>query len=320
MVGMDQVMGYPRFTFGNVDLMGGISILPTLIGVFAIAELLRKVPTASAHIQSPPPPVKKPFAGVWPLMWRYKGGIARSSVMGTLIGALPGAGADIAAWISYALARRISRTPHKFGTGHAEGLVSASSANNAALSGAYIPALVFGIPGDTITAIVIGVLLMKGITPGPDVFQSDPALVSAIFIVFLLANLLLLPLGLLAVRGARHVLSVPPTVLFPLILIFCIVGAFATNNSSFDIWIMLALGILAYFMAENGFPVGPLILAVILGPIVEGNFMRSIIKADGNLLLFFERPIAAVLGVLAIAIWTAIGGGHLWKVLRDRRS
>ena len=318
MVGMDQVLGYPRFTFGNVDLMGGISILPTLIGVFAIAELLRKIPTASTHIQSLPPPVKKPFAGVWPLMWRYKGGVARSSVLGTLIGALRGAGADIAAWICYALARRLSKTPEKFGSGHPEGLVSASSANNAALSGAYIPALVFGIPGDTITAIVIGVLLMKGITPGPDVFQSDPALVSAIFIVFLLANLLLLPLGLLAVRGARHVLSVPPTVLFPLILIFCIVGAFATNNSSFDIWIMLALGILAYFMAENAFPVGPLILAVILGPIVEGNFMRSIIKADGNLLLFFERPIAAVLGVLAIGIWAGIAGSHLWKAMRTR--
>ncbi len=211
MVGMDSVSGQIRFTFGISDLLGGISILPVLIGLFAIAELLRRMPEIGHTHFPPPPPVEKPFSGVGRLMWQYKGGIARSGVLGTLIGALPGAGADIASWISYALSRKLSRTPEKYGTGHPEGLVAASSANNAALSGAYIPALVFGIPGDTITAIIIGVLMMKGITPGPDVFTSSATLVNAIFIVFILANLLLLPLGMLAIRGARHILAVPST-------------------------------------------------------------------------------------------------------------
>lgn len=320
MVGMSSVSGQMRFIFGIPELLSGISILPVLIGLFAVAELLRRMPEIGRVSLPTPPSVKKPFEGVGGILWKYKGGMARSGMLGTLIGALPGAGADIASWISYALARKLSRTPEKFGTGHPEGLVSASSANNAALSGAYIPALVFGIPGDTITAIIIGVLMMKGVTPGPDVFTTDAALVNAIFIVFLLANLLLLPLGLVAVRGARHILSVPSGVLYPLILLFCIVGAYATNNSMLDIWLMLGLGLLAYVMAENDFPIGPMILAVILGPIVEGNFLRSMIKANGDLLMLFDRPIAATLGILALLVWVAIIVSTLWSVRRASRK
>lgn len=320
MVGMSSVSGQMRFIFGIPELLSGISILPVLIGLFAVAELLRRMPEIGRISLPTPPPVKKPFEGVGGMLWKYKGGMARSGILGTLIGALPGAGADIASWISYALARKLSRTPEKFGTGHPEGLVSASSANNAALSGAYIPALVFGIPGDTITAIIIGVLMMKGVTPGPDVFTTDAALVNAIFIIFLVANLLLLPLGLVAVRGARHILSVPSGVLYPLILLFCIVGAYATNNSMLDIWLMLGLGLLAYVMAENDFPIGPMILAVILGPIVEGNFLRSMIKANGDLLMLFERPIAATLGSLALLVWVAIIVSTLWSMRRASRK
>ncbi|QFT83668.1 Tripartite tricarboxylate transporter TctA family protein [Halomonas sp. THAF12] len=319
MVGMDSVSGQIRFIFGVPELMGGISILPVLIGLFAVAELLRRLPEIGRGALPTPPPVKRPFAGVAGLVWRYKGGVARSSVLGTLIGALPGAGADIASWISYAISRRLSRTPEKFGTGHPEGLVAASSANNAALSGAYVPALVFGIPGDTITAIIIGVLMMKGVTPGPDVFTTDAALVNAILLSFLIANLLLLPLGLLAVRGARHILSVPASVLYPLILLFCIVGAYAANNSMLDVWLMLGLGLIAYVLAENDFPIGPMILAVILGPVVESNFMRSMIKSGGDLSALFERPIAAGLGGLAILVWLAIIGSTLWATRRTAR-
>ncbi|GAA5174379.1 tripartite tricarboxylate transporter permease [Modicisalibacter zincidurans] len=320
MVGMSSVSGQARFTFGVPDLLGGISILPVLIGLFAVAELMRRIPEVGRISIPRPPPVKKPFAGVGEAMWRYKGGVMRSGFLGTLIGALPGAGADIASWICYALSRKLSRTPEKFGTGHPEGLVAASAANNAALSGAYIPALVFGIPGDTITAIIIGVLMMKGITPGPDVFTNDAALVNAIFIVFLLANLLLLPLGLLAVRGARHILSIPSGVLYPLILLFCIVGAYATNNSMLDVWIMLGLGVLAYFMVENDFPIGPMILAVILGPIIESNFLRSMIKAQGDLLTLFDRPIAATLGCLALLVWAGILLSSVWGMRKARHE
>lgn len=320
MVGMDSVSGQIRFIFGIPDLLSGISILPVLIGLFAIAELLRRLPEIGISTMPTPPRVEKPFKGVGTLIWQYKGGVARSSVIGTLIGALPGAGADIASWISYALSRKLSKTPEKFGTGHPEGLVAASSANNAALSGAYVPALVFGIPGDTITAILIGVLMMKGITPGPDVFTTDAAMVNAIFLAFLVANLLLLPLGFLAVRGARHILSVPASVLYPLILLFCIVGAFATNNSMLDVWLMLGLGVIAYFMVENEFPIGPMILAVILGPVVESNFMRSMIKSNGEIFVLFERPIAAVLGSLAVLVWVAIIGSSLWSAHKARQN
>ena len=194
MVGMDSVSGQVRFTFGSYDLLAGVSLLPILIGLFAITELLRSIPGSGHGAPKTDVPPGCVLSGVGSTTWRYKGGVARGGLLGTMIGALPGAGADIASWISYAISRKLSRTPEKYGTGHPEGLVSASAANNAALSGAYIPALVFGIPGDTVTAIIIGVLTTKGITPGPDVFTEQGALVNAIFLVFVLANLLLLPL------------------------------------------------------------------------------------------------------------------------------
>lgn len=321
MVGMDSVSGQVRFTWGSYDLLAGISLLPVLIGLFAISELLRSLPKsdgpAGGVVENPKTRI---FRGVGSTIWKHKGGVVRGGVMGTMIGALPGAGADVASWISYAVSRKLSRHPEKYGTGYVEGLVSASAANNSALSGAYIPALVFGIPGDTVTAIIIGVLITKGITPGPDVFVEQGVLVNAIFMVFLLANLLLLPLGLLAIKGASKLLMVPGGILYPLILMFCIVGAFSTNNSMFDVWVMLGIGLLGYFFMENDFPLGPLILAYILGPIIESNFMRSIIKADGDLLAFVDRPIAMVLAGMAILTWTLIIANGLWKKHQAARS
>ena len=314
-VGIDVVMGMPRFTFGSTELLGGISIIPTLIGLFAIPEILRKLGAPAALPPVPPIRLGQLLRGVRSTLWRYKGGVARSSVMGTVIGALPGAGADIAAWVAYAVSRRFSKTPERYGTGHVEGIVSASSANNAALSGAYIPALVFGIPGDTITAILIGVLLMKGITPGPMVFIMDAGLVQAIFLVFVFANLLMVPLGLCAVLASRRILSVPQGVLFPVILLFCVVGAFAVNNTVFDVWVMLAVGLAAFVLEENGFPLAPLILALILGPLIEENFMQSIIKADGDLVQFVTRPIAGTLAALTLSVWAYL----TWGGLRRRR-
>ena len=313
MIGMDSVSGQVRFTFGSYDLLAGVSLLPVLIGLFAVTELLRSIPGSGHGAPKTDVPRGCVLSGVGPTTWRYKGGVARGGLLGTMIGALPGAGADIASWISYAISRKLSRTPEKYGTGHPEGLVSASAANNAALSGAYIPALVFGIPGDTVTAIIIGVLTTKGITPGPDVFTEQGTLVNAIFLVFVLANLLLLPLGILAIRGAGRLLTVPTGVLYPLILMFCIVGAFSANNTMFDVWIMLGLGLLGYFLMENDFPLGPLILAFILGPIIESNFMRSILKSDGDLMAFIDRPIAMVLAILAVLVWTLIIANGLLK-------
>jgi TctA family transporter len=312
-IGIDITAGYPRFTFGNVELMGGVSFIPAMIGMFAVSEVLRSVAAVT-----PPPKIMQEhigniFRGLGGVLWRYKSNVLRGSAIGTVVGALPGAGADIAAWIAYAIGKRFSKEPEKFGTGHVEGIVDAGSANNAGVSGAWVPALVFGIPGDTITAIVIGVLFIKGMNPGPTVFIHNPDLIYAVFIVFFLANLLLLPLGYAAIKLSKQVLVIPRNILMPIILLFCIVGSFAINNTVFGVIIMLVLGVLAYLMEENGFPIAPAILGIVLGTIVEDNFMTSMIKARGDLLAFFHRPIAAVLGVVTLSIWTAAILLPLWR-------
>jgi putative tricarboxylic transport membrane protein len=302
-IGIDITAGHPRFTFGSVELMGGVSFIPAMIGMFAISEVLRYV--ASSHERRPLPQqrIGNVFKGLGPVLARYKVNLVRGSVLGTAVGILPGAGADIAAWITYAMAKRFSKEPEKFGTGHVEGLVDAGAANNGALAGAWVPALVFGIPGDSITAIVIGVLYMKGMNPGPTVFLAQPELIYAVFIAFFVANVALIPLGFAAIRMSRQILHMPQRVLMPIILLFCIVGSFAINNSVFGVTVMLILGVMAYLMEENGFPVAPTILGIVLGPMLEDNFMSSMIKSNGDLLAFFSRPIAAVLGALFILLW-----------------
>jgi len=229
--------------------------------------------------------------------------IVRGSALGTLVGALPGAGADIAAWMSYAMSKKLSKEPEKFGTGHVEGIVESGAANNSALAGAWIPALVFGIPGDSITAIVIGVLYMKNMNPGPTLFTRDPQNIYAVYLLFILANIIMIPLGWMCIKASKKILQVPRNILMPVILLFCIVGAFAINNTPFDIGVMLVAGVVTYILEENGFPVAPAILGVVLGGMLEENFITSMIKSDGRMLAFFTRPLAAALGVLTLAAW-----------------
>jgi TctA family transporter len=218
--------------------------------------------------------------------------------------------------MSYAMSKKFSKEPEKFGTGHVEGLIESGAANNSALAGAWIPALVFGIPGDSITAIVIGVLYIKGMNPGPAIFMNNPEQIYAVFLTFFIANLLMIPLGWACIKAAKRILEVPRNVLMPIILLFCIVGAFAINNTVFAVGVILVFGVAAYFMEENGFPVAPAILGVILGTMLEEHFITSMIKSDGRFLGFFERPIAACLGIATILIW-------LWPLvsrLRARRG
>ncbi|MFC3526876.1 tripartite tricarboxylate transporter permease [Paracoccus mangrovi] len=302
-VGFDNPAGQPRFTFGNIDMMAGIPFICAMIGLFATAEVFRAIVHPTRLARAERADTSQIFRHQWQNIRSYPKQMLRGSALGTIIGALPGAGADIAAWISYAVSKRFSRTPEKFGTGHVEGLVEAGSSNNAAVSGAWIPALVFGIPGDSITAIVIGVLYIKGMNPGPTVFLMQPQLIYALFIVFLLANLIMLPLGWVAIKLGARLLSVPQNVLMPLIMLSCIVGAFAITNSMFGVWVMLVFGLIGFAMEECEIPIAPAILGLVLGPMLEKNFITSMIKADGNLLAFFERPIAAALGVATIAFW-----------------
>jgi len=316
-VGIDITAGYPRFNFGSVELMGGVSFIPAMIGMFAISEILRSVTAVGQPIEAAHQAIVHIFRGLGRVLWRYKTNLIRGNVIGVVVGVLPGAGADIAAWISYAVAKRFSKEPEKFGTGHVEGLVDAGAANNSALGGAWVPAMVFGIPGDSITAIVIGVLYMKNMNPGPTVLLHAPELLYAVFITFFAANLVMIPLGYAAIRLSKQILHVPRDILMPIILIFCIVGAFAINNTVFGVGIILVLGLLAFVMEENGFPIAPAILGIVLGPLVEENFMTSMIKFDGNLLGFFQRPISAVLGIITLLIWGWVIVGWSVRSLRQ---
>jgi TctA family transporter len=301
-VGLDNPAAHPRFTFGNSELAGGLTLIPIMVGMFAVSEILRNVASIDRPWEMAQSAIGNVFRGMWELTKKYPLQILRGSALGTAIGALPGAGADIAAWMSYAMSKKFSKEPEKFGTGHVEGIIEAGASNNSALAGAWIPALVFGIPGDSITAIVIGVLYIKGLNPGPTIFMNNAPAVYAIFIVFILANLLMLPLGVAAIKGAKQILRAPREVLMPVILLFCIVGSFAINNSVFGVVLMLGFGLVAYVMEENGFPVAPAILGMVLGAMLEEHFISSMIKSDGRLLAFFERPIAGGLGALTLAV------------------
>ena len=315
-VGIDPAAGFPRFTFGNVDLMSGVNFIPTLIGMFAVSELMRGAVTVRDAGEMVVQKVGNMFRGVGAVFRRYWFNFLRGSALGTLIGALPGAGADIAAWISYAVSKRFSKEPERFGTGHVEGIVDSTSANNSALAAAWIPALVFGIPGDSITAIVIGVLYMKGMNPGPTVFQENPQLIYAVFLIFIVANLIMLPLGWAAIKAARQILRTPRSLLLPVILVFCIVGSFAMTNSLYGVVLMLAMGVLGWFLEAHGIPVAPLILGLVLGEMLEQTFVQSMIKADGAVLDFFSRPIAGTLGAATILIWAVMLGRGLLPRLR----
>jgi TctA family transporter len=216
---------------------------------------------------------------------------------------LPGAGADIAAWVTYGIGKRFSKEPEKFGTGHAEGLVDAGAANNAAISGAWIPALVFAIPGDSVTAVAIGILYMKGLTPGPQIFTQQAPLVYAIFWAFIIANIIMWPLAWLAIKGSGRILRTPRNVLMPIIFLFAMLGSYAINNSFFDVGVMLAFGVIGFLLEEYGFPIAPVILGLVLGRMIEDHFMSSVMKASGNWTAFFDRPLSLILAMMTVAIW-----------------
>ena len=316
-VGLENPAAYPRFTMGIPELMSGIELIPMMVGMFAMSELLRYVTDMEPPAVVLTEKIGNIFSGMWGLLVKYPWQLIRGSALGTIIGIQPGAGADMAAWMSYATSKKFSKEPEKFGTGHVEGVVESGAANNSALAGAWIPAIVFGIPGDSITAIAIGVLYQKNMNPGPTIFINNPENIYAIFIVFLLANIVMLPLGWLTVRLATTVLKVPRNILMPVILLFCIVGAFAVMNSAMGVVLILVFGVIAFLMEENGFPVAPAILGVVLGKMLEENLVTSMIKSDGDPWVFFTRPIAMWLAfaTLVIVLWPIAR----WVIARQRR-
>ncbi|MDW8443801.1 MAG: tripartite tricarboxylate transporter permease [Acetobacteraceae bacterium] len=314
-IGQDVTAGYPRFTAGIPNLLSGVSFIPAMVGMFAIAEILRNLPTIRTAAEVQRRRLGSILRGTGAVLRRHPVNLLRGNVIGTAIGILPGAGADIAAWISYAVGKRFSREPERFGQGSEEGLVDAGAANNAAIAGAWVPALVFGIPGDFVTAIVIGLLLMKGIQPGPDIFLMNPGQIGAVFLAFVLANVVMIPIGLVAIRLCAKVLLVPRPLLTPLILLFCMVGSFAIDNDPFALVVMAVMGVLAWAMEENDIPIAPAILGIVLGDPFEKHFMTTMMKGGGSLAYFVSRPIAAGLAAMTALVWLAI----LWGLVRGRR-
>jgi TctA family transporter len=286
-----------------------------MIGMFGVSEVMRNVSSDDIYMRFRVAKAQRLFAGIGKTIRKYKLNVLRSGIIGTFVGVLPGAGADIAAWICYALSKKFSKEPQKFGTGHIEGIVDAGTANNAGLGGAWVPALVFGIPGDSITAIVIGVLFMKGLRPGPMIFTQTPHILYAVYVTFILANLILIPFGIVAIKAGSQMLRVPRNILMPAILMFSIVGSFAINNTAFDVGIMLVTGVMAYFMEANDIPVAPAILGLVLGRLLEDSFMVSMIKSEWDLTFFFHRPVSAILGVVTIILWLS----PLITIYRNRR-
>ena len=229
----------------------------------------------------------------WPL-WR-------GNIVGIIIGVLPGAGADMAAWVSYAMSKRFSKEPEKFGTGHPEGLVEAGASNNASLASGWVPSLLFGIPGDTITAIAIGVLYMKGLNPGPMLFTEKASSMYAIYIMFIIANIIMIPLGILMIRAAGYILRAPRSAVMPIIVLCCAVGSFAVGNNLFSVILVGAFGVVGFVMERNGYPVAAMELGIVMGTMFEQSFVTSLIKSDGSLLPFFQRPVSAILAAMTFA-------------------
>jgi TctA family transporter len=317
-IGMENPAGTPRFTFGLSDLLGGVEPIPALVGLFAVAQVMR------ALLQPDPPLLERRrfgsiLAGQWALTKRYPKPVVRGNLIGIIVGVLPGAGADMAAWISYATSKRFSKEPEKFGTGHPEGLVEAGAANNSALASSWVPALLFGIPGDTITAIAIGVLYMKGLNPGPTLFTENASSMYALYLIFILANIIMIPLGIMMIRISTRVLHAPRAAVMPVILLLCAVGAYAVGNNLFAVVLVAAFGCLGFVMERNGYPVAALVLGIVMGTMVEQSFVTSLIKSDGDFLPFFERPISGLLAAMTLSalLWPA--GVWLWKRRHGRR-
>lgn len=300
-IGMESIQAFPRFTFGSTELLNGLEMIPLMVGVFGFAEVLRMAEKGSAGYTR-----VKEFGRVLPSLWemvKLSSTLVRGSAIGVFIGAVPATGGTIAAIISYGLEKRISKHPETFGRGEYRGIVGPESANNAASGGAMIPMLTLGIPGDVVTAILIGALILHGLTPGPLLFTNNPEVVSSIFISMALANFAFLGMGLLAAKYFARVISLPRPMLLTMILTLAIVGTYAIRNSLFDVWVLVFSGIGGFFLTKVGIPVAPLVLGFILGPMIEKYLRQALMLSFGNPMDFILRPICATfLGLTLLVI------------------
>lgn len=296
-VGLDPTLGQPRFTFGIPELSAGIEFIAVMIGLFGLAEGLDRYREGIGSIN-----VEQDVTGITPSLGDLKtirNVTIGSSVAGTLIGAIPGAGGDIASFVTYNEAKRWvkDQTP-AFGEGNIKGVAAAESGNNSSTAGALVPTLTLGIPGDSVTAILIGALLVHGIRPGPGLFEEEPGLVFSIFIGFFVVYIVILLLGLLGAHLWVRVINFPAKYLWPSILVFCVVGAFALRASVLDMWVMVVAGVVGFVLRMDGYPLAPMVLGLILGPIAEQNLRRSLELSNGSWDIIYTSPIAMAILLL----------------------
>ncbi|HCX61465.1 tripartite tricarboxylate transporter permease [Sedimentibacter sp.] len=300
-VGMDPIYGTKRFTFGNINLGDGVQTLSVFIGVFALAELLTQLSKGKSELYAKAETLtlKDNTLSVKEYFSNFKTMI-KSGVMGALIGVLPGIGGSTACFISYAEAQRVSKHPEKFGTGILEGIAAPEAANNAVSGGALVPMLTLGIPGDVVTAILVGALIAHGIKPGPLLFVENIESVYTIYIALLLSVIGLLIVGKLGVPIFSKIVNIRKATLLPMILIICIVGTYSTRTNLFDPTIMIVFGALGFIMKINKFPIPPLVIAFVIGSQLESSLRQSLVLSDGSFGIFFTRPISAVLIIIAV--------------------
>ncbi len=311
-VGIAPVDAIPRFTFGQVQLNGGFEILTVLIGVFAIAEVIKVAEDIKhekkAAIQQVSMKQIKGFGFSVAEFFGQGWNLIRSSLIGIAIGILPGIGAGTSNILSYVAAKKQSKTPEKFGKGIMDGVVASETANNAGIGGAMIPLLTLGIPGDAVTAMMLGGFMIHGIQPGPLLFVSQGALVYTIFAALLLSSVMMLVCEFYGMRIFVKLLGVPKNILLPVILVLCVVGAFGLGSRVFDIWTILVFGLVGYGFVKFGIPQAPFIIGFILGPMAETNLRRGLMLSDNNFMDFLTQPISGTflgLGLLSV-VWHVV--------------
>lgn len=298
-IGMDPLSGISRFTMGIDTLYDGFNLIPALIGLFALSVVfaaLEKGELGKQIVQS----VSGNFP-TWLETWRVRATIVRSSIIGTVIGIFPGAGATIASFISYGIAKRTSKEPEMFGKGAMEGIAASEAANSSSVGGALIPLLALGIPGSATDAVLMGALQLHDVTPGPMLFQTNPDIVYGIFASLILANVIMLVMGYYGVRVFAKVAEVPVGVLYPLIAAIALIGSFAVRNSFFDVGACFGFGIMGWIFKRYGFPVAPVVLGMVLGRLLEENFRRAVMM--GGPTVFFTEPLSVTMLTVAALLF-----------------
>lgn len=301
--GLDELNGTERYTFGSYHFYEGLPLIPFLVGIFAMSEVLIGAERAARKVDFSVDSlvVKLPSFKV---LGRMKDVIFRSSLIGTVIGIIPGEGAAVGAFFAYSEAKRRSKEPEKYGTGIPEGIIAPETANNATVGGALIPTLTLGVPGSPAAAVLLGALLIQGLTPGPKLFTEQPDLMYAIFAGLFIINILMIFIGLIAIRFAAHLIRVPTYVIVPIVLLLSFVGIYSVSNSFFNVSVLLGAGILGYVVRKLGYSIAPLSIGFVLGPILENALRQSLTIADGSMFEFFNTPIGlTIYGALALTIF-----------------